>query len=143
MKFPPRVLSDLRAGNVLGVRAGPGEHRIIGIWMVMVGDRVFARSWSLKPRSWWRTFAQERVGAIRIGDRLIAVRGVATRSARLLDAVDRAYGAKYTTPSALKYVKDMCRERSRRTTTEFVPRSTRPGGRAKRALRSTSTSRSR
>ena len=41
------------------IRAGNRMHRFIGIWVVVVDDRVFVRSWSLKPQGWYRTFLAE------------------------------------------------------------------------------------
>ena len=51
----------------------------------------------------------------------VAVRAVPIKSERLRDAVDRAYLDKYNTPGALKYARDLAREKSRATTIELVP----------------------
>jgi hypothetical protein len=120
-KFPAKVLAALRGDNVLGIRAGAEPHRFIGIWFVMVGDRVFVRSWSLKPRSWYRTFLEEPRGVVNVNGREIPVRAVFTKSERLKDAVSRAYLEKYHTPGSLKYARDLGRAKSRGTTTELVP----------------------
>ena len=120
-RFPDEVLAAIRDGKIIGLRAGTGPHRFIGIWAVVVEGRVFVRSWSLKPRSWYRTFLEEPRGAITVGDREIAVRAVRTRSERLKDAVDRAYLEKYHTPGSIKYAQDLGSEKSRATTTELVP----------------------
>lgn len=120
-RFSKTILSAIRDSHILGIRAGTQPHRFIGIWAVVVAGRVFVRSWSLKPRSWWRTFLDEPRGALQIAGREIAVRAVQTRSERLKDAVDRAYLEKYTTPGSIKYARDLGRAKSRRTTTELVP----------------------
>src|SRR3989304_502465 len=75
--------------------------------------RVSARSWSLKPRSWYRTFLEEPHGAVRIASREIAIRAVRTRSERLKDAVDRAYLGKYNTPGSMKYARALGRAKAR------------------------------
>ena len=121
-RFRGKTLARLRDFNYLRVRAGTEPHKFIGIWMVLVDGRLFVRSWSLKPRSWWRTFVKERRGAIEIDGREIPVRAVQTRSERIKDAVSRAYAEKYTTPGAVKYVRDMSGKKSRDTTTELMPR---------------------
>ena len=108
----------IRAG---AADAGAVAHRFIGIWAVVVEGRVFVRSWSLKPRSWYRTFLREPRGAIRVAGREIAVRAVRTRSERVKDAVDRAYLEKYNTPGSIKYARDLGRAKSRATTTELRP----------------------
>ena len=121
-RFTGEVLTVIRDAKILGIRAGNGPHRFIGIWAVVVQDRVFVRSWSLKPRSWYRTFLEEPHGAVRIAGREIAIRAVRTRSERLKDAVDRAYLGKYNTPGSMKYARELGRAKSRDTTTELVPR---------------------
>src|SRR5437762_544047 len=120
-RFPGEVLTAIRDGKILGIRAGTQPHRFIGIWAVVVEGRVFVRSWSLKPRSWYRTFLKEPRGAVQVAGREIPVRAVRTRSNRLKDAVDRAYLEKYKTPGSVKYAKDLGRPKSMATTTELVP----------------------
>ena len=120
-RFPPAVLAAIREGKILGIRAGTRPHRIIGIWAVVVEGRVFVRSWSLKPRSWWRTFLEEPRGVIDVNGRRLAVRAIQTRSTRLQDAVSRAYREKYDTPGSVRYARDLGRAKSRATTTELVP----------------------
>ena len=120
-RFPSGVVAAIREGPILGIRAGSQPHRIIGIWVVVVEGRVFVRSWSLKPRSWWRTFLEEPRGIVQAAGRTIPVRAVQTRSERLKDAIDRAYLEKYHTPGSVKFARDLGRARSRGTTTELVP----------------------
>jgi hypothetical protein len=120
-RFPADLLDAIHKGKILGIRAGTQPHRFIGIWAVVVERRVFVRSWSLKPRSWYRTFLEEPMGAIQVKDREIPVRAVRTRSERLKEAVDRAYLEKYKTPGSIQYAQDLGRPPSRDTTTELVP----------------------
>lgn len=127
-RFADGVLESIRSGMILGIRAGSAPHRFIGIWAVVVEGRVFVRSWSLKPRSWYRTFLEEPRGAVRVAEREIPVRAVRTRSERLKTAVDRAYLEKYGTPGSIRFARDLARARSRSSTTELVP--TGPGKRS-------------
>jgi len=120
-RFPADVVAAIRDGKILGIRAGTEPHRIIGIWAVVVEGRVFVRSWSLKPRSWYRTFLKDPEGVIQVGETQIPVRAVRTRSERLKDAVDRAYLEKYNTKGSIQYARDLGGEKSRATTTELVP----------------------
>lgn len=120
-RFPKVILAAIHDSHVLGLRAGTQPHRFIGIWAVVVEDRVFVRSWSLKPRSWYRTFLAEPRGVIQVANHKIAVRAVHTRSERLKDAVSLAYRQKYHTPGSIKYARDLSRAKSRATTTELVP----------------------
>ncbi len=122
-RFPSEVVAAVRGGKYVWVQAGADGHRFIAIWAVIVEGRVFARSWSLKPRSWWRTFLTDPRGTLRVAGRDIPVRAVQTRSDRLKDAVSRAYLEKYTSPGSVRYARDLGRARSRATTTELVPAS--------------------
>jgi hypothetical protein len=121
LRFPTAVVSSIREEKMLGIRAGTQPHRIIGIWAVVVEGRVFVRSWSLKPRSWYRTFLEDPHGVIQVEGREIPVRAVQTKSERLKDAVSRAYLEKYHTPGSVKYARDLGGRKSRATTTELVP----------------------
>ena len=119
--FATKTLATIRDGQVIGIRAGTRPHRFIGIWAVVVEGRVFVRSWSVKPRSWFRTFLEEPRGTVTVDGREIPVRAVFTRSERLKDAVSRAYLEKYHTPGSLKFARDLGGAKSRATTTELVP----------------------
>jgi hypothetical protein len=119
--FSADLIAAISDSGFLRLRAGTEPHRFIGIWAVVVEGRLFVRSWSLKPRSWYRTFLDVPVGAIQVGSREIPVRAMRTRSERLKAAVDRAYLEKYNTPGSIKYARDLGRPKSRNTTTELVP----------------------
>jgi len=103
-RFPKEVVDAIRDGKILGIRAGTKPHRIIGIWAVVVEGRVFVRSYSLKERSWYRTFLEERRGIIEVNAKQIKVRPVFTRSERLKKLVDRAYAEKFPTPGSRVFV---------------------------------------
>src|SRR5712692_1017614 len=120
-KFPKGIVAAIREGKILGIRAGTKPHRIIGIWAVVVEGRVFVRSYTLKPRSWYRTFLEEPRGLIEVNGRKIPVRAVFTRSERLKDAVDRAYQEKFPTPGSRHFVQGFKQKKRRDTTTELVP----------------------
>ena len=121
-RFPEKILAVLRKSNSLRIRAGSNDHRFIGIWLVVVEDRVFVRSWSVKPDGWYRTFLNDPRGAIKVQDQEINVRAVSAKSARLRDLIDRAYLEKYSSPGSLKYAKDLGLPKSRATTIELMPR---------------------
>jgi hypothetical protein len=107
----------------MGVRAGASpDHRFTGVWPVVVDGRVFARSWTLKAGGWYRTFLEDPLGTIQVGDREVRVRAVRVRSERLRDAVEQVYAKKYATPGSQKYVKGFRTKRRREATIEFVPR---------------------
>ena len=120
-QFSDDILAVLRKSKGLRIQAGTGQHRFIGIWVVVVKDRVFIRSWSVKPNGWYRTFLNEPRGTIHVENCNIAVRAIPIKSEHLRDAVDRAYLDKYNTPGGLKYAKDLGQAKSRASTIELVP----------------------
>jgi hypothetical protein len=120
--FSAAVVAAVRDAQVIGIRAGLKPHRVIGIWAVVVQGRVFVRSWSLKARSWFRTFQEDPRGFMTVKDREIPIRAVFTRSERVKDAVSRAYLEKYHTPGSVTFARDLGHPKSRATTTELVPR---------------------
>ena len=103
------------------IRAGSGRHRFISIWFVVVKDRVFVRSWSVKPDGWYRTFLKESRGTIQIANNEIAVYAARIKDKSLRDAINRAYLKRYNNPGALTYAKDLGSAKSRATTLELVP----------------------
>src|SRR5690349_18542039 len=121
-KFSKPVMAALAKEKILGVRAGSGDHRFIGVWMVIVDDRLFIRSWGTKKKSWYQSFCEEPTGTIQAAGRELKVRAKTSVSEKDKSAVDRAYAEKYDTPGAIKYVKGFARSKKRRdTTTELMP----------------------
>ena len=89
---------------------------------VVVGGRVFARSWTQKRDGWYRTFLDDPLGTIQVGERELPIRAARVRGERIRDAVERAYAVKYPTPGSRKYVRGFRTRRRRDTTIEFLPR---------------------
>jgi hypothetical protein len=122
-RFAPRVLAAIDVARILGIRAGAkSDHRFTGVWPVVIDGRVFARSWTLKPAGWYRTFLEDPLGTIQVGDREIRVRARPVRSERIRDAVEEAYAEKYPTPGSAKFVRGFRTTRRRQATIEFLPR---------------------
>jgi hypothetical protein len=121
--FPDAILAKIHEERILGIRAGTdSKHRVIGIWAVIVDGRVFVRSWSMKPHSWWRTLLEDPYGEIFVARRKqgVKVRAAQVKSERLKEAVSAAYREKYNTRGSIGYVEDMSRNPSRDTTTELM-----------------------
>jgi hypothetical protein len=120
-RFPPRVLAAVRDEKFLAIRAGH-EHRFIRIWAVVIDGRVFVRSWTNSPGGWYRTFLEDRAGAILVGDREVRVRVRPARGPRLNEAIDRAYLEKFPSKGWRKYAVGLAEPARRATTTELIPR---------------------
>ena len=122
-RLPRALVAAINDSPILGVRAGAAtDHRVIGIWAVVVDGRVFARSWKQSAGGWYRTFLDDPLGVLEVGGRRVSIRGVRARGERIRDAIERAYAEKYRTPASLKYVRGFRTKRRRETTIEFVPR---------------------
>ena len=121
LKFPKPVAEAIHRAKILGIRTGGKPHRIIGIWAVVVEGRVFVRSYSLKERSWYRTFLEDPRGVIEVDGKPYKVRPVFTRSERLKKLVDKAYAEKFPTPGSRVFVQGFKEKKRRDTTTELVP----------------------
>ena len=120
-RFRHPTLEAIRDGKILGIRAGTKPHRVIGIWAVVLENRVFVRSWTVKPDGWYRALREEPQGVIEVAKQRLRFRAVFTRSERLRKAVDRAYLAKFRTPWAAKLARAFKTEKRRATTTELRP----------------------
>lgn len=122
-RFSRPIAEAIDESTILGIRAGArSDHRFIGIWAVVVDGRVFARSWTQKPGGWYRTFLEDSLGTIQVGERRFRIRTVRARGDRIRDAVERAYARKYPAPGSAKYVRGFRTPRRRETTLEFLPR---------------------
>ena len=118
-RFSSRILELFEATKYLYIRSG--DHRFIPIWVVVVEGRVIVRSWNDKREGWYRAFLACPQGHVRLEDREVSVRAVRLRSARLNDAADVSYGAKYTTKANAKYVKGFATPERKANTLELLP----------------------
>jgi len=118
------VVAAIDASKIFGIRAGGRSgHRFTGVWPVVVDGRVFARSWTLTFGGWYRTLLDDPLCTLQIGERQVRVRAVRPRGTAILDAIEDAYAAKYTTAASRKYVRGFRTPRRRAATMEFQPRS--------------------
>jgi hypothetical protein len=117
------VIAAADAAGIMGIRAGAkSDHKFRGVWPIVVDGRLFARSWTLAKGGWYRTFLEDPLGVIQVGDREVRIRAIRVTSERLRDKIEDAYAAKYDTRASQKYVRGFRTPRRRDTTTEFVPR---------------------
>ena len=117
------IVSAADASKIMGIRAGKSsDHKFIGVWPIVVNRRLFARSWTLTNGGWYKTFLEDPLGTLQVGEREIRVRARRVTSERLRDQIEDAYAGKYNTRASQKYVRGFRTPRRRETTTEFVPR---------------------
>jgi len=119
-RFSEATLEELAQAKILGVRAG-SEHRYTGVWVVVVEGRAFVRSWNDKPTGWYRAFQAQPLGSIQLAGREFAARARQLRSARVRDAVTRAYAEKYNTKASEKWVRGFAEPSRAAATLELLP----------------------
>jgi hypothetical protein len=117
------VIAAANTAKIMGIRAGDDvDHRFTGVWPVVIDGRLFARSWTLTKGGWYRSFLDDPIGVIQVGDREVRIRARQVKSERLRDAVEIGYAEKYPTKASQKYVRGFRTPRRREATIEFVPR---------------------
>jgi hypothetical protein len=119
-RFSGPALDELAKAKILGVRTGT-EHRYTGVWVVVVGGRVFVRSWNDKPTGWYRAFLAQPLGSIQLAGREIAIRARRLRGERVRDAVTQAFAGKYNTKASEKWVRGFAEPCRAATTLELLP----------------------
>lgn len=119
-RFPESSVAWLDATKYVKIRAGT-THRFVHVWIVVVDGRVFARSWNNKPDGWYAAFLAEGKGALEIDGKSVPVHARRVTMDSVLDAVTKAYGAKYTTKPNQKYVTGFAEKGRRPNTIELVP----------------------
>jgi hypothetical protein len=119
-RFADATVREFAAAKSLGVRAGSG-HRYTFIWVVVVEERVFVRSWNDAPTGWYRAFRAEPTGSVKLNKRELPVRAVETRSARLRAAVSQGFAEKYTYKGAQKWVAGFAEAERAACTLELLP----------------------
>ena len=117
--FGKAIVKAARDAKIMGVRAGT-EHKYTGVWVVVVDDRIFARSWNDKPTGWFQAFRKQPAGTIQVGDREIRVQGKPVRNAGTRNAVTAAFAEKYNTKGSRKWVEGFTEPERVLNTLEFV-----------------------
>ena len=120
-QFPAEALASIARHGALKVRAGRAPHRFLGIWAVVVDDRVFVRSWNDAPTGWNRAWKLDHDGAVLVHDREISVRAVPVRDETTRDRVSDAYVDKYRSKGSITFAVGLGSPARRDTTLELVP----------------------
>ena len=73
--FPSDFFTYLKDNTLIDIKGGNSYPKFLDIWIVHVGERVFARSWNKSARSWFTEFDRTGVGQIRYGGKILDVQG--------------------------------------------------------------------
>lgn len=104
-----------------GIKAGLERPGFLDIWMVVVEDRIFARSWGFAERSWYNTFLQNPNGQIKCGDAVFAIKAVVPKDNDVMtEKINNAYLTKYNTEHRIEYARGIIKEKHVEKTMEFI-----------------------
>ncbi|WP_162055262.1 DUF2255 family protein [Pontibacter pamirensis] len=120
--FDQETLAYIRNNNLIGIKAGSEREKFLPIWMVLVDDRIFARSWGFGERSWYNTFLTDAYGQIQCGDKVTAIRAsVPEEDESLQDRISQAYLDKYDKGENSFYASGIIKPEHVAKTMEFKP----------------------
>lgn len=122
-KLDKTVFDYINQNNLIGIKAGRNRDRFLDIWMVTVGNRIFARSWGLAEKSWYHTFLNDQNGEIRCGETIIKIKAVVpTDITELNEKISEAYLKKYDRGENSFYARGIIKDEHIARTMEFIPR---------------------
>ncbi|MFY0254185.1 DUF2255 family protein [Chitinophaga sp. 30R24] len=106
--FPDHIIKYVNTHDLIGIKAGGDRDKSIEIWMVVVDDRIFARSWGLAERSWFTAFQEDPTGVIECGDEIVPVTAIVIPDDHELNvAINKAYLLKYNHGENAMYAREM------------------------------------
>ena len=116
--FDSATLSILRDAIEVAIRTGASPKRATIIWIVVVGDNVFARSVRGAGAKWYASAAAAGQATLEFNDQRWPVSVTSVSDPALIGEVSRAYLAKYATSP---YAKEMVRSEILSTTLRLDP----------------------
>lgn len=116
------ILKLINSHTLIGIKAGTERDSFLEIWMVVVDDRIFARSWGFAERSWFNTFLKNSFGEIKCCDEIFKIKAeIPANEHSLMEKINAAYLAKYTsTEHNKKYAEGIIKEAHIEKTMEFI-----------------------
>ena len=122
-KFSKAFLKCIDETQITSVRAGKDRDKFTGIWMVVVKDRIFGRSYYGAERSWYTVFLNGDNGDIKCGKEIIVVKGKKPADLETVNkSINKAYEKKYLIKAYNKKWVDGLAEPERvARTMEFIP----------------------
>lgn len=111
----------LNNNTLMGIKCGTDRARFTDIWMVNVGNRVFARSWNKSTKSWFTEFINTKKGQIKFGNETVNVIGIKLDKYDPIQfKIDQAYLNKYDQPYNIEYAKGISQPEYSDYTMEFI-----------------------
>ena len=122
-KFSKAFLTCISETQITSVRAGKDREKFTGIWMVVVKDRVFGRSYYGAERSWYIALLNGHNGDIKCGKEILPIKGLKPADMdNVTKAINKAYEKKFLVKAYnKKWVDGLCEPERVARTMEFVP----------------------
>lgn len=115
------ALDYISSHSIIEIKSGQHRTTFLEIWMVIVNDRIFARSWGLAEKSWYHTFLQDPIGQIKCGKEIFNIKAVVPDDITdLTPEINTAYLTKYNTGSNLRYSQGIIQQKHVEKTMEFI-----------------------
>jgi len=121
-KFSKAFLKCINETQITSVRVGKGREKFTGIWMVVVKDRIFGRSYYGADRSWYTALLNGDNGDIKCGNEILPVKGLKPADIKAITkAINKAYEKKYLVKAHNKiWVDGLCEPERVARTMEFI-----------------------
>jgi len=122
-KFSKAFLKCITETQITSIRAGKDREKFTGIWMVVVKDRIFGRSYYGAEKSWYTALLNNEHGEIKCGVEIIPVKGLKPADINTINkAINKAYGKKYLVkPHNKVWVDGLAAPERVARTMEFIP----------------------
>lgn len=115
------MLEYIKTNNLIGIKAGSERSDFLEIWIVVVHNRIFARSWGLAERSWYTTFLKNPIGQIRCGGEIYNIKAVIPEDLdQLTGEINLGYLTKYNSGRNSKYATGIIEDSHVKRTLEFI-----------------------
>lgn len=110
----------INSHNLIGIKAGIERNEFLEIWMVVVDNRIFARSWGLAEKSWYNSFLKDNKGQIKCGDYIYNIEArIPTDLEMITDEINIAYLHKYNFGENAYYAQGIVTKVHEKRTMEF------------------------
>lgn len=117
--FDAEVLSALRAVREVAIRTDKHPENAVVIWIVVVGDEVFVRSWLGARGRWYRDLAAGGNATLEFAGRQLRVRAIPAGKPGPIDRASRQFLEKYRSSS---HAQEMVHPETLPTTLRLEPR---------------------
>lgn len=114
------ALNFIHTNNLIEIKAGNERTTFLEIWMVVVENRIFARSWGLAEKSWYNTFLFNQLGQIKCGETIYNIKATIPSDLKeLTNIINQAYIDKYNFGRNVEYVEGILQQKHIDKTMEF------------------------